>query len=92
MGWRIYRRMQVLPGVRVNLSKSGPSISVGPRGAVTTFSRRGKRTTLGVPGTGVSYSTYEPWPNRTPASRPCSQCGSVPTPGAKFCGKCGAQP
>ena len=57
-GWhmRLWRRMRVAPGVRVNLSKSGPSISFGPRGAHLTVGRRGARETLGVPGTGL-YAT-----------------------------------
>jgi hypothetical protein len=31
-------------------------LSVGVRGAHTTFRRSGARTTVGIPGTGLSYS------------------------------------
>lgn len=59
MPLRLYRRVRIAPGVRLNLSRGGPSLSVGPRGAhVTVGGRRGRRTTVGIPGTGVSYTTY----------------------------------
>jgi hypothetical protein len=54
-GWhtRLWRRVKVAPGVSINFSKSGPSLSDGPRGAKMTFGRRGVRQTLGIPGTGL---------------------------------------
>lgn len=41
MGLRFQRRMTLVPGLRVNLSRSGPSISVGARGAWLTVGPRG---------------------------------------------------
>jgi hypothetical protein len=57
-GWnlRLWRRVRVAPGVTINLSKSGPSVSVGPRGAKMTFGHGRVRQTLGIPGTGL-YAT-----------------------------------
>jgi hypothetical protein len=55
--WRLFRRKTVLPGLRVNLSKSGPSFSVGVRGAHVTFGRRGVTRTVGIPGSGVFYTS-----------------------------------
>lgn len=54
-GWhtRMWRRVRVAPGVTINLSKAGPSLSLGPRGSKVTFNRRGVRETVGIPGTGV---------------------------------------
>lgn len=58
MGYfRFWRRMKLAPGVYVNLSKSGPSLSVGPRGAKYTVGARGKRVTAGIPGSGLFYTT-----------------------------------
>ncbi len=58
MGYfRYYRRAQLLPGVRVNLSKSGPSFTFGVRGAHVTAGRRGVTRTLGIPGSGVFYTS-----------------------------------
>ena len=59
-GWhtRLWRRVRVAPGVTINLSKGGPSVSVGPSGSKVTFGRRGVRQTVGIPGTGV-YATRQ---------------------------------
>lgn len=57
MGFRFRKSVKVLPGVKLNISKSGISTSVGGRGATVNFSKRGTRTTVGIPGTGISYST-----------------------------------
>ena len=49
----------------LNLSKRGTSFSVGRPGASANFSRRGARTTtVGMPGTGLSYSSSRPWHRR----------------------------
>ena len=70
MGFRFHRSLRLGP-VRFNIGKTGAtSISVGGRGAHVTFGRKGTRTTLGLPGTGLSYSTYKPYANhQTPRER-----------------------
>jgi hypothetical protein len=57
MGLRLYRRVRLFPGVSVNLSRSGPSLSVGVRGAHVTVGRRGVTRTVGIPGTGIFYTS-----------------------------------
>ena len=57
MAFRFWRRIQLLPGITLNLSKSGGSLSFGPRGAKFTVGPRGKRATAGLPGTGLFYTT-----------------------------------
>jgi len=57
MGFRFYRRIRLAPGLSVNLSKSGPSLSVGMRGAHVTFGKRGVTKTVGLPGTGLFYTS-----------------------------------
>lgn len=57
MGFRFFRRVRIAPGITLNLSKSGGSISVGPRGAKLTVGSRGVRGTVGLPGTGLFYTT-----------------------------------
>ena len=48
------RRIKIIPGVRLNISKSGLSASVGVRGAsVTLGGRGGTYANLGIPGTGI---------------------------------------
>ncbi|GGD56214.1 DUF4236 domain-containing protein [Croceicoccus mobilis] len=55
MGFRFQKRISILPGVRLNLSKSGASWSVGPRGASVNIGKRGIFGNVGIPGTGLSY-------------------------------------
>ncbi len=56
MGFRFRKIISVIPGVKVNLSKSGASTSIGGRGATVNVGTSGKKTvTLGIPGTGLSY-------------------------------------
>jgi hypothetical protein len=49
--------MRIFPGLSVNVSKSGPSLSVGVRGAHVTFGPRGVRRTGGIPRTGIYYTS-----------------------------------
>ncbi len=56
MAFRFWRRVGLAPGITMNLSKSGGSLSFGPRGAKFTVSPRGNRATAGLPGTGLFYT------------------------------------
>jgi len=69
MGFRFRRSFRLMPGIRLNVSKSGVSTSIGRRGAWLTFGPRGTRATVGIPGTGVSYTEQSAWsrPAPTPA-------------------------
>jgi hypothetical protein len=61
MGFRFRRSIKILPGLKVNLGKTGfTSVSVGGHGLTTNYGKKGTRTTVGLPGTGLSYSTYSP--------------------------------
>jgi hypothetical protein len=55
---RFYRRVRIFPGLSVNLSWSGPSLSFGMRGAHVTVGRSGITKTVGIPGTGIYYTSY----------------------------------
>ena len=58
MGFRMRRSVQLLPGVRMNLSKSGIGYSVGVKGFRVSQGADGKvRRTVSLPGTGMSYVT-----------------------------------
>jgi hypothetical protein len=54
MNFRFRRSIKIAPGIRINISKSGLSTSVGGRGL--TWNSRGALT-ASIPGTGVSYRT-----------------------------------
>ena len=69
MGFRFRRSFRLLPGIRLNLSKSGISASLGIRGAHVTVGPRGTTTSVGLPGTGLSYTSRVPF-----------KTGAVPLP------------
>jgi Protein of unknown function (DUF4236) len=50
--FRFRRSFKIAPGVRINLSKSGVSTSVGVRGAHVTLGHGKTRETVGIPGRG----------------------------------------
>jgi len=55
-GFRFRKQISVLPGVKINLSKSRVSTSLGGRGATVNVGADGRRmVTVGIPGTGMSY-------------------------------------
>jgi len=56
MGFRYRSSFRLARGLRVNLSKSGASLTVGRPGATLNLGRRGTRATVGLPGTGLSWS------------------------------------
>ncbi len=57
MGLRFFRRVRIAPGIWINLTKTGASLSLGVRGAHVTVGRHGVRRTIGIPGTGLYYTT-----------------------------------
>lgn len=69
MGFRFQKRIKILPGVTINLSKSGISTSLGPKGAKVTIGHGKIRKTVGLPGTGLSHTTVKnypkPWAKKT---------------------------
>lgn len=57
MGLYFRKRIKILSGVHMNVSKSGTSWSIGPRGAKVNFGKRGTYVTTGIPGTGIYSRT-----------------------------------
>ena len=72
--WR--RSTKIFPGVRINWSKSGPSISIGPRGAKVNIGKRGTYVSGGIPGTGLYYRQKVGGGSKSSGS---SNGGSYPT-------------
>lgn len=58
MGFRFRKNISLFPGLRINLSKGGVSTSLGRLGATINIGKRGLRGTVGLPGTGLSYSDF----------------------------------
>ena len=57
MGFRFRRRIRVAPGVTLNLSKRGSSWSFGQRGYHMTVGHGHVRQTVGIPGTGLYWTS-----------------------------------
>jgi len=55
---RFRKSFTLFPGVKVNVSKGGTSITVGKKGFHLNFSKRGVRQTVGLPGSGISETSY----------------------------------
>jgi hypothetical protein len=57
MGFRFRRRIKIIPGFWFNVSKSGISTSIGGKGLTANLKDGKTRTTVSLPGTGLSYRT-----------------------------------
>lgn len=56
MGLRFRKSISIIPGVKLNIGKSGMSVSAGVPGFRKTFHTSGRVTTsVGIPGTGIYY-------------------------------------
>ena len=67
---RLWRRKTIIPGVTVNLAKSGLSLSLGAGPAHVTFGPRGVRETIGLPGSGLYLTRITPWSGLQQAGGP----------------------
>lgn len=57
MGWNFRRRIGLVPGIRLNIGKRGVSVSFGIRGLRTTVGRGRTTSTVGIPGSGLSFTS-----------------------------------
>lgn len=89
MGFRFFKRVKLLPGVSLNFSKSGVSTTIGPRGAKVTFGNGKVRETVGIPGTGISYTSVTPTTSRNSSDVTSVVPAEPPTPLAKAASESG---
>ncbi len=73
MYWRFRRTKTLLP-VRLNFSKRGLSLRLGPRGLGYTLGTSGQRVSASVPGTGLGVTHQL---RRGPAARGYSALGTI---------------
>jgi hypothetical protein len=71
MPWRFRRSVKILPGVRANIGKKGASVTIGGRGLKATVGHGKVRQTIGIPGTGVSYTSTNTSSRKRSASACC---------------------
>jgi hypothetical protein len=74
MAWRFRKSFKVLPGVRLNISKTGISTSIGAAPFTLNIGRRGVYHTASLPGSGLSFRQRidAPAPKMAPALAPPS--------------------
>lgn len=77
MGFRFRKSFSLMPGVRMTVGKKGASVSVGNKGGRATISTTGRHTTsIGIPGTGLSYVST----SSKKKSKPKKQTVESPSP------------
>ena len=54
MALRFRKTIKIAPGIRLNISKTGISTSIGPKGATVNMRGGKRKLTTGIPGTGLS--------------------------------------
>ncbi len=69
MPFRFFQRIRIAPGLTLNLSKRGVSVSAGPRGLQFTAGTSGTRATVGLPGSGLFYTVHNPLSKRSRTNR-----------------------
>lgn len=73
MAFRFQRRIKIAPGIRLNISKTGISTTLGKPGTTVTVNKRGGQGNAGLPGTGLSTQTQlTKWQGEKPASHPAA--------------------
>lgn len=53
MAWKYRKRIKIVPGVTINVSRSGVSTTIGPKGASVNIGKNGTYLNTGIPGTGI---------------------------------------
>lgn len=64
MGLNIRRSIKIGKHTKLNISKSGLGISTGTKGARVSIGPHGVRKTIGIPGTGISYTKQQNFKKR----------------------------
>lgn len=85
MGLNFRKSFKIAPGVRLNVGKKGiSSLSVGGKGVRVSVGKKGVRSTISAPGTGLSYSSHQPFrqnaQNKPTQSQPNSLFSDTPPP------------
>ena len=56
--FRVRKSIRIGPGVKLSIGKKGiTSLSLGNAGATVNLSSKGVKGTVGIPGTGISYTS-----------------------------------
>lgn len=79
MSFRFKKSIKIIPGIKLNISKNGlNSVTIGKPGASVNISKKGKQATVGIPGTGLSYSQKLPYRIDTHSKSPSIPSSAEP--------------
>jgi hypothetical protein len=85
MSFRFKKSIKILPGIKLNISKNGlNSVTIGKPGASVNISKKGKQATVGIPGTGLSYSQKLSSRVDTHSKSPSTPSSAKPNPKQKI--------
>lgn len=93
--FRFRRSIKIAPGIKINFNKKSTSLTLGRRGVHTTINKLGVRNTIGLPGSGLSYTSYKKFDNNSanmvgvPYTKVCPNCGHNMRKSWINCPKCG---
>lgn len=78
MGFRFRKSINLGGGIKLNFSKSGVGISAGIPGFRVTKKAGGRtQTTIGIPGTGISYTTSSKAKKKTSSAKSSSSSKNI---------------
>lgn len=82
MNWRFRKSFKVIPGLRLNLSHSGLSASIGGAPFTVNIGQQGLTSTASIPGTGLSVREHVRFtpPSHGMPITPASPNGLTPAP------------
>ena len=91
--FRFRQSIKIAPGIKVNFNKKSTSFTIGRRGIHTTINGSGIRNTIGLPGSGLSYTSYQKFDSNSvstgiPYTRVCPNCGHNMRKAWVNCPKC----
>ena len=72
MGFNFRKSKDIGKGFRINMTQNGPGLSFGKKGARVTVNRRGVRGSVGIPGSGMSYSKQKTFSKGSKAKKAAS--------------------
>lgn len=61
MGFRFHKQIRLGSFLRINVSKGGLSLGVGHQGVNVNLSSQGMKTSVGLPGSGLSHKRQHNW-------------------------------
>ncbi len=80
MGWRFRQSFKIIPGLRLSLSKTGISASIGGAPVTLNIGPRGLMGTASIPGTGISYRQHFSLSTPSPENREPGTYGGLNPP------------